>query len=311
MINTDKVGDSSNKESEKNSDNHFVLVEKKKKKAKQSKVVIKPVEKEIKANEDDAKICAFYIQFRCKFGRTGKDCKFSHPKICINFMKNGSKGCDKNESCEFLHPDMCKTSLEGNKCASKRCFLGHIQGSRVVNSDIPPNSSKESSKNTQNFRKGSRRGHTPKLNVTSAEDIPFPPLPSQKAAQPSPVQAQPMTSLQQPLLPSPHPAMVTLLQSIQELSNQVASIQRTNQDLQTRYVRDRDLGRQDLANIWTTLKLQMPSLQPQSQPPIQGHQSPQVPLPLSQQAQLVTPYPQYSQIVQGAPLMGSYQLGQA
>ena len=76
-------------------------------------------------------------------------------------MKNGTKGCDKADSCEYLHPDMCKKSLEGAKCVAKRCFLGHIQGTREFVAESSSSPPKENQRSQSNFRKASKKGHTP------------------------------------------------------------------------------------------------------------------------------------------------------
>ena len=256
--------------------------------------------------EEAAKVCAFYIQFRCKHGRSGKDCSFSHPKICLNYMKQGVKGCSKKDDCDFLHPDMCQKSLAGSICSSKRCFLGHVQGTRSINSDPSQSSSKDSSskdssktlKKSQNFQKGSNKGHVPGKNFSPSVTAPFPPPPSGQSHYPYPPPNHASTAA---LLPQS--AMVTLLQSVQDLSNQISLIQKSNQEIQIRYIRDRDTGRQDLDKIWNTLNSQAafkPPLVPQSQsPPPQGSLAPQV-VPY-----LDNRYPQYSQIVQGTSLMGA------
>ena len=51
-------------------------------------------------NSNDKKsktICKYYLQKECRYGRVGKECNFSHPKMCVKFTNNGDKkgGCKK------------------------------------------------------------------------------------------------------------------------------------------------------------------------------------------------------------------------
>ena len=146
----------------------------KKRNAKKAEVIENSDKVIMSKDGDSSKVCAFYIQFRCKHGRSGRDCSFSHPKICINYMKSGSKGCDKSDKCEFLHPNMCKKSLEGTICKSRRCFQGHIQGTREVVFESQSGSSKSTIKSQQNFRKGLKKGHVPqdeKVTTTPSVEV--------------------------------------------------------------------------------------------------------------------------------------------
>ena len=88
-----------------------------------------------KEEDPKEKICHFFVQFRCKFGRKGTECEFPHPKICLSLMNKGTKGCPNAEECNFVHPKMCAKSLSGKKCEAKRCFLGHVQGTRDSKKD--------------------------------------------------------------------------------------------------------------------------------------------------------------------------------
>ena len=49
---------------------------------------------------DPVKVCSFYLNKKCRHGREGKECKFSHPKICYTFINKGKEGCDE-ENCQF------------------------------------------------------------------------------------------------------------------------------------------------------------------------------------------------------------------
>ena len=56
---------------------------------------------EVKIDPKNKTVCKYYLRRECQHGRSGKDCRFSHPKICIKFSKNGDRngGCKKGKAC--------------------------------------------------------------------------------------------------------------------------------------------------------------------------------------------------------------------
>ena len=136
--------------------------------------------------DKEKQICHFYIQFRCKHGRSGKGCDFEHPKICLSLMNKGTKGCSKAEDCDFVHPKMCQKSLNGKKCENKRCFLGHVLGTRDIKISTNTEETSKKDKKDKDFRPTKPKGHKPnsqnkeikdKKELTSSQDTP---VPSQK-----------------------------------------------------------------------------------------------------------------------------------
>ena len=124
VVLVDDVGDESN----------FVVNKKKTTLTKKTAEVTKKKVEEEKDEDPESvpDICKFYVQFRCKFGRAGKECDYSHPKICLTLMNKGTQGCPKSDQCEYVHPKMCNKSLKGINCESKSC---HVLGTRDVKKD--------------------------------------------------------------------------------------------------------------------------------------------------------------------------------
>lgn len=91
------------------------------------------------------KICIFYRRGKCKHGRAGKGCQYSHPKLCNKFKINGSNprgGCRNVKNCKFLHPKICYGSKDKRECYNKECTYLHLKGTRRTPSDtvqIDPN----------------------------------------------------------------------------------------------------------------------------------------------------------------------------
>jgi len=70
------------------------------------------------------RICKFYLQNKCKHGKSGKDCSFEHPIRCRNLRT--ARGCKKGDACKFWHPKTCKY---GHNCKIKKtCKLVHPNG---------------------------------------------------------------------------------------------------------------------------------------------------------------------------------------
>ena len=60
------------------------------------------------------KICRFYKNGNCKFGLKGKECKFTHPKMCRKYTQHGTnkqRGCNLGRKCKDFHPKMCFGSI--------------------------------------------------------------------------------------------------------------------------------------------------------------------------------------------------------
>ena len=63
--------------------------------------------------------CRYYLQGQCKHGRKGVTCQYSHPKICLRYIKKGERGCNKDKSCKFVHPKLCHKSVSDKLCIRK------------------------------------------------------------------------------------------------------------------------------------------------------------------------------------------------
>ena len=86
---------------------------------------------------DVKSVCHFHLQGRCKNGRIGTGCKYSHPNLCKKFILKGERGCSNGDKCRFTHPRLCVGSLKNNTCLRKKCFLYHVTGSSRPN--LPKN----------------------------------------------------------------------------------------------------------------------------------------------------------------------------
>ena len=79
------------------------------------------------------KICLFFRNGNCKHGISGKECKFSHPKVCAKFKQHGTKqprGCKQGKKCKDFHPKMCFDSLRKGECFKEQCHFNHIKGTK-------------------------------------------------------------------------------------------------------------------------------------------------------------------------------------
>ena len=87
-------------------------------------------------NEEDKRkpaICRFFKNGNCKHGIKGKECNYTHPKVCIKYTQHGTRqprGCNLGKSCQDFHPKMCINSLRKGECFSKDCRFNHIKGTK-------------------------------------------------------------------------------------------------------------------------------------------------------------------------------------
>ena len=92
--------------------------------------------KPVMKNDSDRRsiiVCNHYKQHRCKFGLTGRDCPYVHPKLCIRYKTNGLdpvKGCKKGNKCTYFHPPICYGSDRRRECLNLECKRLHLKGTR-------------------------------------------------------------------------------------------------------------------------------------------------------------------------------------
>ena len=75
-----------------------------------------------------SRVCRAYLKFKCQ--KSGRRCRYEHPRICTNLLDNGIKepqGCN-GRGCSNFHPPMCQSSLLLKKCEDLDCPLFHIKG---------------------------------------------------------------------------------------------------------------------------------------------------------------------------------------
>lgn len=78
-------------------------------------------------------VCKHYKNNQCKFGISGKDCPFLHPKRCSKLMNHGTRsdrGCNLGAKCKDFHPKMCPMSISKSECYDQSCSLCHVKGTK-------------------------------------------------------------------------------------------------------------------------------------------------------------------------------------
>ena len=116
-------------------------------------------DKQLEARTDE-KICHFYRKGNCKHGKSGENCKFSHPPYCKPFLMVGDKhpkGCNKGQSCQFFHPKMCRNSMTKHVCYNLKCKYFHVKNTKRV----PP-------KRSNKLQKGKKE---PKKQIAAVKRI--------------------------------------------------------------------------------------------------------------------------------------------
>ena len=79
------------------------------------------------------KVCYYYKNNRCKYGRSDRGCPYAHPKLCNQYKINGLnpvKGCKRGKMCKFLHPPICSKSDRWRECLDLECKRLHLKGTR-------------------------------------------------------------------------------------------------------------------------------------------------------------------------------------
>lgn len=91
-------------------------------------------------NQPKNKVCYFYKNNMCKFGKKGRDCPYNHPKLCYKYKVNGCdpvNGCKQGDNCRFLHPRICYGSMRKRECFNLECKRLHLKGTRRYQYENP------------------------------------------------------------------------------------------------------------------------------------------------------------------------------
>ena len=85
-------------------------------------------------------VCSFYLQRRCKHGRSGKKkiggkvCEKKHPELCRRYCNYGTTkhvGCQRSaKECRFYHPPICRGSMLKRECLNQNCQHTHLRHTR-------------------------------------------------------------------------------------------------------------------------------------------------------------------------------------
>ena len=75
-------------------------------------------------------VCPEYIKKKCRFGKSGRvggSCQFSHPRLCLRFLKRGNtpEGCTRGGECRFHHPKICWKFAKRRGCTKSDCKFYH------------------------------------------------------------------------------------------------------------------------------------------------------------------------------------------
>ena len=77
--------------------------------------------------------CRYFRKGSCKHGMKGRECRYTHPKVCSKFTQHGTRkdrGCNLGKRCKYFHPQMCLESLRKGQCFSTKCPFNHIKGTK-------------------------------------------------------------------------------------------------------------------------------------------------------------------------------------
>ena len=121
--------------------------------------------------------CKYYQKNLCKFGISGKGCKFNHLKPCSRLLKRGI--CQRDGKCQAFHPPMCKFSLQKRLCTNPSCEYMHVKGTKRQNKDEhskysnvksagKSSNTKHNSKNTSNKSIPNSTANNERLTVKSS-----------------------------------------------------------------------------------------------------------------------------------------------
>ena len=101
------------------------------------------------------KVCYFYKNNKCKFGRRGENCPYAHPKLCFKYKINGCdlvRGCKNGNNCPYLHPPICNGSMRRRECFNENCKRLHLKGTRRYPSNYPETEQQQQQQQKQQFR---------------------------------------------------------------------------------------------------------------------------------------------------------------
>ena len=76
-------------------------------------------------------VSRYYSAGKCRHGRVGSDCRFSHPNMCRKYIKNGynnNNGCTRGANCKFFHTKLCHDSVDFFQCDKVYCNYYHLVG---------------------------------------------------------------------------------------------------------------------------------------------------------------------------------------
>ena len=117
-------------------------------------------------DNDDNKnktVCRYYSAGKCQHGRVGSDCRYSHPKMCRKYIKNGyniHNGCTRGANCKFFHPKLCHNSVDFFQCDKVYCNYYHLVGTPRPNSgNSTQNNNQISDSQHQNNSDGDNDNH--------------------------------------------------------------------------------------------------------------------------------------------------------
>jgi len=114
-------------------------------------------------------ICKYHKKEGCKKGR---ECKYTHPPICKNFLRDGNSenGCYR-KSCKYTHPHICKLSWHQRTCLNLTCPYYHLKGTKRYSDDVNTNTVNVDTYQTVPNRYVTRNGAQERNNFESDNSL--------------------------------------------------------------------------------------------------------------------------------------------
>ena len=118
-------------DTEKNDNDEPIVIEDEREDEKEDSKKQEKVEKKLPKKKKSN--CWFFTELNnCKHGLSGKNCEFTHPKLCAQYCRfgNGKYGCNKAGKCNKFHPKLCNGSVKSRSCFNENCKFTHLKGTR-------------------------------------------------------------------------------------------------------------------------------------------------------------------------------------
>ena len=104
---------------------------------------------------DNRPICRFHKKNQCRYGQTGRGCKYQHPQLCKKLLRYGAShpnGCTLGRArCDKWHPSMCPDSMTKGHCMTTSCNYWHVAGTKRTASNVNMTGTRTPASNMSSF----------------------------------------------------------------------------------------------------------------------------------------------------------------